>query len=104
MPARGGLPLFHRGEELRRLGRARRRARLRILVAAATAAVCTALIATLLWPPRPLLVWNASASSPVGLYRVEPTRDVRPGERIIAWPPDGARALADERHYLPRDV
>jgi conjugative transfer signal peptidase TraF len=75
------------------------------MAAAALAAVAgTSAAATLLWPPRPVLVWNASASSPLGLYRVAPAEQIRPGDMVVAWAPGWVRALADERHYLPRDV
>lgn len=63
-----------------------------------------ALMATLLWPPRPRLVWNASASSPVGLYAIAAPGAPRPGDMVIAWPPAGARRLGAQRHYLPANV
>ena len=75
-----------------------------MLAAAAAAAIATALVATLVWPPRPLLLWNASASSPIGLYHVGPAAGAGPGDMVVAWPPDDARELGAERHYLPRNV
>ncbi|SDF06411.1 S26 family signal peptidase [Rhodospira trueperi] len=48
----------------------------------------------------PWLVWNASASAPVGLYRVV----ARPAERgplVLVNPPADVDALAAERGYLP---
>lgn len=63
-----------------------------------------AMAATLLLRPSPLFVWNASASSPLGLYWVGSLHDARPGDMVVAWPPDEARALGAERHYLPRNV
>lgn len=104
MPEPRDLPLFRWGEELRRHRLARRSSRLRTLAAAGAAAIVTALVATLLWPPRPLLVWNASASSPLGLYRVGRGDEARPGDMVVAWPPDFARELGARRHYLPRNV
>lgn len=104
MPEARDLPLFRWGEELRRNRRARRVGRRRTLAAAASAALATALLATLLWRPSPLLVWNASASSPIGLYHVGRAEDVRPGDMVIAWPPEDARELGARRHYLPRNV
>lgn len=104
MPEARDLPLFHWGEELRRHRRARKSSRRRVLAAAGSAAIATALIATLLWPPAPHLVWNASASSPIGLYHVGTAEGVRPGDMVIAWPPEDARELGAERHYLPRNV
>lgn len=53
--------------------------------------------------PVPRLVWNASASAPVGLYRAvagEPAR----GDLVLARTPVSLRALAAERGYLPADV
>ncbi len=55
--------------------------------------------------PVPLrLVWNASASVPVGLYGLEVPRDLRVGDLVAVAPP---RPLADfmaERGYLGRGV
>jgi conjugative transfer signal peptidase TraF len=83
----------------------RRGQRLRRSVwSAAAAASALAAIATLLQSPEPLLVWNASPSSPVGLYRVAAAGRLHKGDIVIAWPPPAARRLAAERHYLPRGV
>jgi len=54
--------------------------------------------------PAPRLVWNASASAPIGLYRVQPLARVMRGEMVIARAPAGVRALAAQRHYLPTGV
>jgi len=44
----------------------------RLLMGGVIAAIaCAALSATLVLPLRPLLAWNASASMPLGLYRVD---------------------------------
>lgn len=53
--------------------------------------------------PIPRIVWNATASAPVGLYRVEPAR-LRRGDFVLAWLPDSARHLAAQRDYLPANV
>ena len=104
MPDPRDLTLFQWGEELRRRRLARKASRLRTAATINAAIVATALVATLLWPPRPLLVWNASASSPLGLYRVGSPRGVAPGEMVVAWPPPDARRLGSVRHYLPANV
>jgi len=104
VPEPRDIPLVRWGEQLRRDRRARRSSRLDLLSAAIAATAATAAVATLLWPPRPVFVWNASASSPLGLYHVSRPEDVRPGEMVIAWPPDAARELGARRHYLPRNV
>lgn len=64
----------------------------------------TAIASTLLWPPRPLLLWNASASSPVGLYAVTSSSQIGVGDMAVAWPPAPVRQLAAARHYLPARV
>ena len=104
MPEARELPLFRWGEELRRHRRARRTVRRLMAAAAALAAAFTALLGTILWPPRPLLLWNASASSPLGLYLIVPPEGVSPGEMVVAWPPEFARRLGAERRYLPGNV
>lgn len=104
MPDPRDLPLFRWGEELRRLRLARVAGRRHTAAVAAVAILLTAVIATLLWPPRPVLIWNASASSPVGLYRVSPAGELARGEMVVAWAPQAARALAANRHYLPANV
>jgi conjugative transfer signal peptidase TraF len=104
MPDQRDLPLARWGEELRRHRLARRAGRIRIAAAAAASFAAAALLATLLWPPRPLLLWNASASSPVGLYQVVGLGQVEPGTSVVAWPPEEARQLAEERSYIPSGV
>jgi type IV secretory pathway protease TraF len=71
---------------------------------ALAAVLTTALSLTLFWPPRPLLVWNASASAPIGLYAIGAPRRIRVGDMVVAWPPPAARELAAERDYLPKRV
>ncbi|WP_162986877.1 S26 family signal peptidase [Sphingomonas paeninsulae] len=63
-----------------------------------------AVVATIVDHPRPRLVWNASASAPVGLYAVTAITTPRRGDLVIAWPPSTMRDLAARRHYLPRGV
>ena len=95
-----GRPDAPRGQ--RRLSRptSRRRAFLAGIALLAAAGA----LATAWWPPRPLLLWNGSASIAVGLYRVSSPAGVRPGDTVVAWPPEPARLLAAERRYLPSGV
>ena len=52
----------------------------------------------------PWLIWNASASVPIGLYAVDTIIDVHAGDLVVVRPPEPlARFLAD-RGYLPRGV
>jgi conjugative transfer signal peptidase TraF len=51
----------------------------------------------------PLLVWNASASAPIGLYSVVAGAAMR-GDLVLVHTPDLIRQMADERRYLPANV
>lgn len=54
--------------------------------------------------PHPRLLWNASASAPIGLYRVQQDDHPAVGELVAVMPlPDTARLMA-RRHYLPEGV
>jgi conjugative transfer signal peptidase TraF len=95
------LPLLAWGEALRAAkARRRRLARRGLLVGI----LCLGLGATIIARPRPRLVWNASASAPLGLYRVEPARPARRGDMVIARMPVALRGLAARRRYLPANV
>jgi conjugative transfer signal peptidase TraF len=65
--------------------------------------------ALLMWAPvdlptPTLLVWNASASAPIGLYRVDPLARPRVGDRVVVDPPTSVATLLATRGYLPRGV
>ena len=52
-------------------------------------------------PTAPALVWNASTSVPLGLYRIDPGPVRRGDLALIRLPPDIAD-LAHRRGYLPK--
>ncbi|MBV9510546.1 MAG: S26 family signal peptidase [Caulobacteraceae bacterium] len=54
--------------------------------------------------PSPRLIWNASASAPIGLYALHPHARVSVGDMVVARTPASVRQLAALRHYLPADV
>lgn len=83
----------------RRLSRASRR---RALVLAGVA--LTALGFSVLARPVPILVWNSSASAPLGLYLVLPETRLRSGDMALITPPESFADLVARRGYLPRDV
>lgn len=68
------------------------------------AGLAAALAGTLLAPPRPRLLWNASASAPIGLYAVGETAPLARGDMVIARVPEEYRMFAARRHYLPANV
>lgn len=72
--------------------------------AIACVGLMAALGATSVTAPRPRLVWNASASAPIGLYAVGDAADLARGDMVIARLPDEFRMFAARRHYLPANV
>lgn len=96
-----GTPLLDWGDTLRAAkARHRRRVR-RIGIGAVGIAV---LLSTVALPPAPRLVWNASASAPIGLYVVSPGTAAQPGDMVVARLPEPYRRLAATRRYLPLNV
>lgn len=61
-------------------------------------------LSTLILPMPKLLLWNASASAPTGLYRVHPLRAPATGDMVAVMPPPALGRLMAERHYLPIGV
>jgi len=53
---------------------------------------------------NPRLIWNASASVPVGLYRLESAPHLVRGDLVAAHTPDRFAPLFAARHYLPSGV
>jgi conjugative transfer signal peptidase TraF len=60
--------------------------------------------ATALFHPAPRLIWNASASVPIGLYAVHPAGVLRTGELLVVTPPAPLATFLDARRYLPKGV
>jgi conjugative transfer signal peptidase TraF len=54
--------------------------------------------------PMPRVVYNATASAPIGYYAVLPAFPLYPGDLVLVNPPDAARRLAADREYLPMGV
>ena len=60
--------------------------------------------ASALFHPLPRLIWNASASVPIGLYAVNPAGTLRTGELLVVTPPEKLATFLDERRYLPKGI
>lgn len=63
-----------------------------------------ALVAPAMVRPAPRLVWNASASVPIGLYAAHSPAGVRPGDLVAAHAPLDVAGLMASRGYLPSRV
>lgn len=100
-PGIAGTPLLDWGDTLRATkARHRRRVR-RIGIGAVGIAV---VLSTVALPPAPRLVWNASASAPIGLYAVSPGIAALPGDMVVARLPKPYQRLAATRGYVPLNV
>jgi conjugative transfer signal peptidase TraF len=97
----GGLPFIAWGEELRR--RKEKHLRLRRRVGLVSGLIGAVALSVAL-PPTPRLVWNASASAPIGLYVVSPGTGANRGDMEIAHVPLTVRSLAATRRYIPANV
>ena len=98
---RPDAPLLEWGDALRAAKLQRRKLARR---AALIAIGGTILLGSAVFPPAPRLVWNASASAPIGLYTVAPDSLAEPGDMVIARVPEPFRRLAAIRRYLPMNV
>lgn len=96
-----GLPLLAWGEQLR-VQKQKRRTRRRRIAFAGVGILIIGL--TSAFPPAPRLVWNASASAPIGLYAVAPGANIDPGDMVVAQAPARWRMMAAQRRYLPANV
>ena len=64
-----------------------------------------ALVAAPAWHrPDLRFIWNASASVPVGLYRIVPADRIEVTELAVVMPPDELADFLAERGYLPRGL
>ena len=76
----------------------------RSLVMAIGSAAVGAIALAAVWKPAPLLIWNASASVPIGLYAVRDAGRLTTGELVIALPPERLAEFLANGHYLPKGV
>ncbi|MDH0367841.1 S26 family signal peptidase [Brucella anthropi] len=75
------------------------RARYVMLTAAALAIVIASGV-----PTAPRLIWNASASVPIGFYTVAPADGLDVPDLVAVMPPKPFASFMSERGYVARDV
>lgn len=76
----------------------------RAILAAVTVAGVGLIAAPTAFDPPPLLVWNASASAPLGLYRIEAAGNPTVGDLVLVAPTADVAALLAERGALAPGV
>ena len=78
----------------------RRRKFIFALTGLSAALTLSSLVST--WQPR--LIWNASASVPIGLYFAQPMGRLNVGDLVAVTPPEKLDGFLAKREYLPRGV
>jgi conjugative transfer signal peptidase TraF len=68
----------------------------------ATSAGTLGAVSSALFRPLPKLIWNASASVPIGLYAVHPAGALHEAELVLVQPTGELTSFLDGRHYLPK--
>src|SRR5262245_66018713 len=76
----------------------------RFLTLVGMSCAASVVIATIGPKPAPSLVWNASESVPVGLYRVRPASKLTVTNLVVALPPEPLATFLADGGYLPRGV
>ncbi len=81
-----------------------RRRRYAIATIVAASMFAAAFVAVAITDPLPRFIWNASASAPIGLYRIHPDRDPAIGALVAVTPPERLARWLSARGYLPEGV
>ncbi|WKW52058.1 S26 family signal peptidase [Rhodomicrobium lacus] len=76
--------------------------RRRILVVAALAIVTITASSVVEWPTK--LLWNVTASAPIGFYTIEPADRLTVPELVAVMPPEPLATFMVERGYIGRGV
>lgn len=76
----------------------------RLTILATTLAAVSVVLIALGTKSAPIFVWNASASVPIGLYRVLPVGKLQVTDLVVAFPPDPLADFLEAGGYLPRSV
>jgi conjugative transfer signal peptidase TraF len=76
----------------------------RTFIFAATALSAALTLAPVFFDWQPRLIWNASASVPVGLYYAQPVGRLKVGDLVAVAPPQDLADFIAMRGYLPRGV
>ncbi|MBL4718668.1 MAG: S26 family signal peptidase [Erythrobacter sp.] len=66
--------------------------------------VCAAALVSAALPLSRILIWNATASVPTGLYHIGGTTGLQVGERVAIDPPPRLRDYLATRGYLPTGI
>jgi conjugative transfer signal peptidase TraF len=80
------------------------RRRYAVATAIAASAFAVSFVVIALTDPLPRVIWNASASAPIGLYRIHPDNDAPTGALVAVTPPEPLARWMSARGYLPEGL
>lgn len=80
------------------------RRRYAVATAIAASAFAVSFVVIALTDPLPRVIWNASASAPIGLYRIHPDNDPPTGALVAVTPPEPLARWMSARGYLPEGL
>ncbi len=60
--------------------------------------------ASAFFPHAPKFIWNATASTPTGLYELQPANDLKVADLVAVMPPDSIARVLAQGNYLPLGV
>jgi conjugative transfer signal peptidase TraF len=63
-----------------------------------------AIVISAFFDPPPVLIWNASASVPVGMFTLHPVGHLEMADLVAVAPPEALATFLAKRGYLPRGV
>lgn len=66
----------------------------------ATISIAVAVLASTAWQIPPRLIWNVSASAPLGLYLIRPVPDLELGLLVAVMPSRALASFMSTRRYL----
>jgi conjugative transfer signal peptidase TraF len=76
----------------------------RVRIVATALAAMTLISSSMIGRPNPVLLWNASASAPIGLYLVHPLGKLEVATLVVVQPPESLADMLAEGGFLPRGV
>jgi conjugative transfer signal peptidase TraF len=76
----------------------------RVVMLLTTLVAATAVLSSIGARPVPRVLWNASESVPIGLYRLRPAGGLVVTDLVAVLPPEPLAAFLVDGHYLPRGI
>lgn len=76
----------------------------RLFYVVSMSCVVLAVVGQSLLPITPKLIWNGSASAPIGLYTVRTAADLGVTDLVAVEVPEPLASILSQREYLPRGV